>query len=115
FDVSGIEEGSLLAEQFMTSVRAVGIPGVNSLADAASKVDGGAFVITHFSDPATSQQLIGIDYGSGDNTYCAIFEAGGERPLFAIKDDELAAPTSAKPITTGMETFGAVLDRVTVH
>lgn len=115
FDLSGVEEGSLLAEQIMTSVRAVGIPGVNTLADAASKVDGGAFAITHFSDPETSQQLIGIDYGSGDNTYGAIFEAGSERPLFTIKDDELAAPTSAKPITTGMETFGAVLDRVTVH
>ncbi|HLT30184.1 MAG TPA: hypothetical protein VK013_09070 [Myxococcaceae bacterium] len=112
-DVSGLE-GSVFAEQLIAAVQQSSLGPVRTLEEAAAAIDAGGFLITHFSDPETSQQLIGIDYGAGDNTYGAIFETAGERPLFAIHDGELAAPRSNKPITTGMETFGAVLDRVTV-
>src|SRR5690606_21848613 len=79
-DVSGLE-GSVFAEQLIAAVQQSSLGPVRTLEEAAAAIDAGGFLITHFSDPETSQQLIGIDYGAGDNTYGAIFETAGERPL----------------------------------
>lgn len=112
-DVTGLDE-LVLGEQIVAAVHQSTYTHVTNSAEALAAVDEGGFVVTHFNDLQTGKQFIGIDYGAGDNTYGAIFEADSSRPTFAIQDGELAAPRKpvGKPITSGGETFGDVLARV---
>lgn len=111
-DVSNLD--ALLAEQLVAATHQSTYTHVNSPAEALEAVDDGGFLVTRFKDAETGKNFIGIDYGAGDNTYGAIFEEGSKQPLFGINDGELAAPRKPRgqPITTGGETYGAVLERV---
>ena len=112
-DVTGLD-ALLLGEQIVAAVHQSTYTHVTTAAEALAAVDEGGFQVTHFNDVQTGKQYIGIDYGAGDNTYGAIFEADSGRPTYAIRDGELGPPRKpvGKPITSGGETFGDVLDRV---
>lgn len=62
---------------------------VQSLDDAFAAVDGGEFVIRELTDPANGKRYVAIDYGAGDSTYGALFEAGNSTVAFGIEDGEL--------------------------
>ena len=76
----------VLAEQLIAACHQSTYTHVQTLDDAFAAVDQGEFAVTRFSDPATGKQYLGIDYGAGDSTYGAIFEAGSTRPAFGIED-----------------------------
>lgn len=62
---------------------------VASLKDAFEAVDQGEFVVRNFTDPSSGKKYTAIDYGAGDNTYGAIFEAGKTKPAVGIHDGDL--------------------------
>jgi hypothetical protein len=59
-----------------------------TLKDAFEAVDQSEFVVRYLKDPATGEKLISIDYGAGDSTYGAIFNASGKL-LAAIHDGDI--------------------------
>ncbi len=79
-----------LQAQLITACHQSSYTDVRTLADAFAAVDGGEFVIRKFAD--AGKQYIAIDFGAGDSTYGAIFEAGKTAPAFAIHDGELMKP-----------------------
>lgn len=94
-DPAGLE--LTLAQQLIAATHQSTYTDVKSLADAFAAVDGGEFVVTSFTDPASGKAYVGIDYGAGDSTYGAIFEAGSETVAFGIHDGSVEAPVTHAP------------------
>jgi hypothetical protein len=86
----GVDE--TLARQFIAACHQSTYTDVATLEDAFAAVDGGEFVVRTFADPVDGKQYVAIDYGAGDSTYGAIFEAGNSAPAFGIQDGELTVP-----------------------
>lgn len=80
-----------LAQQFINACHTSSYTHVQSLSDAFGAVDGGEFVVRNFTDPVNGKAYTAIDYGAGDSTYGAIFEAGSTGIAFDIQDGELWA------------------------
>jgi hypothetical protein len=80
-----------LEQQIVEATHASTYTHVRTLEDAFAAVDAGEFVVRDFTDPTDGKRYTAIDYGAGDSTYGAIFEAGSTRVAFEIKDGELYA------------------------
>lgn len=80
---------STLEKQIIAACHQSSYTDVASLQDAFNAVDQGEFVVTRFTDPGTGKKYVGIDYGAGDNTYGAIFEAGKTAVNVSIHDGDL--------------------------
>lgn len=80
---------STLQKQIIAACHQSTYTDVRSLSDAFATVDQGEFVVKNFTDPSTGKKYTSIDYGAGDSTYGAIFEAGKTSVALSIHDGDL--------------------------
>jgi hypothetical protein len=83
---------STLQKQIIEACHQSTYTDVRTLADAFNTVDQGEFVVRNFTDPANGKKYTAIDYGAGDSTYGAIFEAGKTTVALSIHDGDLMKP-----------------------
>ncbi|MGC4119504.1 MAG: hypothetical protein QM765_34030 [Myxococcales bacterium] len=75
--------------QMMIKAACVSSYQSTTLQEVFDQVDQSEVVVRQLTDPRTHRQLLGIDYGAGDNTYGAVFDAITGNMVAEVRDGDL--------------------------